>query len=140
MFPVIYDLDPETNEATGTVHFFCSTGCRSQSPHKLPDASNYGENGPAEVPAGSVCELCGKELQPAVQSKYVTIDDAIAFLTTAKAKVGGNKVLVLSLTDSLMEDATIDALTLIDNVADGSGESQYVQVECNHPGLVKYRG
>ena len=69
----------------------------------------------------------------------LTIDEAIAFLTDAKAKIGGNKVLILSLTDSLMDDHCIDKLTIIDNVADGTGESRYVQVECDHPGLVKCR-
>ncbi len=58
LFPVIYDLD-ENGEATGTVHFFCCTGCRSQSPHKLPDASNYGENPAWCVPDDARCETCG---------------------------------------------------------------------------------
>ena len=62
MIPVIYDLDPDTGEATGTVHFFCCTGCRSQSPHKLPDASNYGDNPIGYVSSGIVCETCFKEL------------------------------------------------------------------------------
>lgn len=57
LYPVIYDLD-DNGEADG-VHFFCCTGCRSQSPHKLPDASNYGDNPADVVPEGTQCETCG---------------------------------------------------------------------------------
>lgn len=59
--PVIYDLNDD-GEATGTVHFFCCTGCRSQSPHKDPSRDNYGSNCSVLVPDGTICELCRKPI------------------------------------------------------------------------------
>lgn len=69
-FPVLYDLDAN-GEATGTVHYFCCGGCRSQSPHKWPDTSNYGLD--AEAIPGTVCELCHKELVPPTGTREVTV-------------------------------------------------------------------
>ena len=67
-FPVVYDID-DNGEAT-TVHFFCCTGCRSQSPYKMPDATNYGSN--SDFPDQSQCELCGRTLSDLEEVPHAT--------------------------------------------------------------------
>jgi hypothetical protein len=56
----------------------------------------------------------------------VTIDEAIELLQKAKASIGGDKVLILSLTGSELEDANVDRLELIND-----GNSQYIEVQVN---------
>lgn len=64
----------------------------------------------------------------------LNIDDAIAILTEIKAKaaLGGEAVLVLSLTNSELEDRIIskNAITLIEY-----DDYCYVQIAVNHPAL-----
>ena len=67
MVPVIHELD-DHGEATGTVHFFCCVGCRSQSSYKMQDASNYGES--VDCLPGTKCELCGRDVKNPEQKSY----------------------------------------------------------------------
>lgn len=59
----------------------------------------------------------------------MTIDEAIQALREARDRLGGDACLVLSLTDSGIEDADVDGMTLVED-NDGAG---YVQVEVWHP-------
>lgn len=60
-YPIVYELD-DTGESNGIVHFYCCLGCRSQSRHKLPDASNYGWD-MQEQSVGMQCETCGRIIE-----------------------------------------------------------------------------
>jgi hypothetical protein len=62
------------------------------------------------------------------QMKAMTIDEAIAVLTEAREKMGGDRCLILSLTDSEIDDADINSM-----VVQQDGESAYVEVRCDHP-------
>lgn len=68
--------------------------------------------------------------------KTMTIAEALDFLSHARDLLGDdNACLVLSLTDSGIEDADVNGMTL---VHDSDGE-RYVQVEVRHPALPRYR-
>lgn len=61
---VVYELEPTTKEANGTVHFFCSAECRHLG---MFDADFHGcgevalgENN--EHSPGTICETCLREL------------------------------------------------------------------------------
>lgn len=62
--------------------------------------------------------------------RYATIDHALAILTEAKRKMGGDRSLILSLTDSEIEDANVDDLVIVND-----DESHYVEVRVAHPAL-----
>lgn len=71
--------------------------------------------------------------------KTMTIAEAIGFLSRARDRLGAdNACLVLSLTDSGIEDAGVNGMTLVED-SDGT---RYVQVEVSHPAFVRdvYRG
>lgn len=60
---ILFDFDPSTGEATGTIHRFCSPACRLlyQQNHGDKDIDlekAWEENCPGE----SVCETCLKDL------------------------------------------------------------------------------
>ncbi len=57
----------------------------------------------------------------------LSIDEALRVLKAAKAKIGGDKALILSLTDSGLPDANVEELALVD-----VAESQYVEVRVKH--------
>ena len=61
----------------------------------------------------------------------MTIDQAIVFLTKAKAQVGGDACLILSLTDSELPDHAVDGMTVIKDESNG-----YVQVEVTVPEII----
>jgi hypothetical protein len=63
----------------------------------------------------------------------VTINEALRFLKTARERLGGDACLVLSLTESGIEDADIDGM---DTVQDLDG-TRYVQVRVSHPAFAK---
>lgn len=71
---------------------------------------------------------------------YLTIDRALEVLKEAKERIGGDKCLVLSLTDSGLEDRTINNMRVIYGYSRTIGdcvvsEDAYIQVECSHPAL-----
>jgi len=53
---VTYEIDPATNEATGTVHFYCSKQCRAAD--KRPGVAGESE----DYCDGTVCETCSMPL------------------------------------------------------------------------------
>jgi hypothetical protein len=57
----------------------------------------------------------------------LTIDESIAFLKRAKARIGGDKTLVLSLSDSHLEDVMVTNLVI---------RRGYVEVQAVHPALL----
>lgn len=61
----------------------------------------------------------------------MTIVEALEFLRKARERLGDDACLVLSLTDSGIEDADVDGMTLVE---DNDG-TRYVQVEVRHPAL-----
>ena len=61
----------------------------------------------------------------------MTINEAIRFLKDARERLGGDACLVLSLTESGIEDADIDGMDVVQD-CDGT---RYVQVRVNHPAL-----
>ncbi len=66
----------------------------------------------------------------------MTITDAIAFLMSAKEKVGGDACLILSLTGSGLGDADIDSMTIIEQDQGYKEDVKgYVEVRCEHPCL-----
>lgn len=68
----------------------------------------------------------------------MTINEALDFLTKAKTRVGGDAVLVLSLTDSGIGDADIDSMEVIEqDNGYKSDVSGYVEVRCDHPCLIE---
>jgi hypothetical protein len=72
MIPVIYELNDD-GEANGTVHFFCSTGCRSQTHFKGSCFYQDGMNGLDHVSDGIRCETCGAD----INGKYAPETDSI---------------------------------------------------------------
>lgn len=60
----------------------------------------------------------------------VCIDKALALLKEAKRRMGGDKVLILSLSGSGLEEVDVSSLRIIQEA-----ESQYVQVIVDHPAL-----
>lgn len=64
-----------------------------------------------------------------MNSKTVTIDDAIRILTEARAMLGGDACLILSLTDSEVEHVNIEEMVYV-----GREESRYVEVRATLPG------
>lgn len=65
-FPVIFELEPETGEATGTVRPFCSNECREAFiPDNLPHVA-YGQNSVYEFGFVPKCEQCGAFVEEGV--------------------------------------------------------------------------
>lgn len=62
LFPLLFEIDSTTNEATGTVHFYCSNACREQAV-KDETVPNPHAAGADKLPnRGLVCESCGTSL------------------------------------------------------------------------------
>lgn len=60
LVPVIYDLDPETGEATGMVRPFCSDECRNAFiPENLPHVAHGREDVILNFGFVPKCEQCG---------------------------------------------------------------------------------
>ena len=57
--PAIVVADRPFSEPQGCVHYFCCTGCRSQSPHHDPYSEDI-ELAPAFVASDIECETCGR--------------------------------------------------------------------------------
>lgn len=64
----------------------------------------------------------------------MTIDNALLILRNAKRLIGGDKCLILSLTDSQMEDVDISGIGIIDD-----GNSKYVEFTAKLPSYHKHK-
>lgn len=62
--------------------------------------------------------------------KTLTVDEALGALIKAKNTVGGNAVLVLSLTDSGISDCNVNDIVIIQDV-----DNAYVEVQARHDEL-----
>lgn len=63
--------------------------------------------------------------------KILTVDQALAILTEAKKQVGGKAALVLSLTDSELNDVSVNGMFIHNDESNA-----YVEVQAYHDGLV----
>lgn len=66
--PVIFEIEPDTNEANGTAHPFCSPHCIGLAANVRKEIADRGfiardgEDEAASFRNGSVCEGCGKTI------------------------------------------------------------------------------
>lgn len=70
----------------------------------------------------------------------MTIDEAILALRVAKKDIGGDKKLILSLTNSRLCDTEVDDIAIINDHRKGIGESQYVEIRVEHPEISPHTG
>jgi len=62
--------------------------------------------------------------------KILTVDEALAILTEAKKQMGGKIALVLSLTDSELNDVSINSMVIHNDES-----NTYVEVQAFHEGV-----
>lgn len=63
MVPAVFEVDPETNEANGLVHFYCSVDCLIADSNILSDIFDRGFQSVVSQSDnyGVVCEACGRK-------------------------------------------------------------------------------
>lgn len=69
--PAIYEIDPDTDEANGTVHPFCCGAClrlsRDEHTAEIESRGFLAKVGETELPCdGSICEHCVVELDESI--------------------------------------------------------------------------
>lgn len=59
---VIYEKDPETGEANGVIHFYCSSFCRDRDFERMVTHCHLEAGEDVLADDGLVCEYCGTRI------------------------------------------------------------------------------